>query len=64
MLGTKASDCKLGLFQEADVAGDLTDSKSTYGGMLCILDDHTCVPISWAFLKKDGSGRTAAQKLR
>ena len=46
---TKASDCKLGLFQEADVAGDLTDSKATYGGMLCILDDHTCVPISWAF---------------
>ena len=36
------------LFQGADFAGDSTDSKSAFGGMLCIFGDHTCVPTAWA----------------
>ena len=27
--------------------GDLEDSKSTSGGLLCIFGSHTFVPISW-----------------
>ena len=42
----KASECKLGLSQYADVAGYVKDSKSTSGGMLCIFGDHSFVPIS------------------
>ena len=39
--------CRLGLFQDSDFAGDLEDSKSTSGGTLCVFGSHTFVPISW-----------------
>ena len=42
-----AKQCRLGLFQDSDIAGDLEDSKSTSGGTLCIFRSHTFVPISW-----------------
>ena len=35
---------KHGLFQDSDFAGDLEDSKSTSGGVLCIFGSHTFVP--------------------
>ena len=38
--GKKAIDCRLGVFQGADFAGHLSDSKSTSGGVLCILGIH------------------------
>ena len=31
-----AKQCRLGLFQDSDFAGDLEDSKSTSGGTLCV----------------------------
>ena len=40
-----AQKCSFGLFQDSDFAGDLEDSKSTSGGVLCIFG-HTFVPIS------------------
>ena len=46
-MGNIAKQCRLGLFQDSDLAGDLEDSKSTSGGTLCIFDSHTFVPISW-----------------
>ena len=45
-VGKTAKQCRLGLFQDSDFAGDLEDSKSTSGGTLCILGSHTLVPIS------------------
>ena len=42
-----AKQCRLGLFQDSDFAGDLEDSKSTSGGTLCVFGSHTFVPISW-----------------
>ena len=38
--------CRLGLFHDSDFVGDLEDSKSTWGGILCMLGSHTYVPIS------------------
>ena len=35
MWGDAAKQCRLGLFQDSDFAGDLEDSKSTSGGTLC-----------------------------
>ena len=32
---------------QTDFAGDLEDSKSTSGGILCIIGSPTFVPISW-----------------
>ena len=41
-----AKQCRLGLFQDSDFAGDLEGSKSTSGGTLCVFGSHTFVPIS------------------
>ena len=46
-VGHTAEQCRLGLFQDSDFAGDLEDSKSTSGGTLCIFGSHTFVPMSW-----------------
>ena len=58
-LGNTAKQCRLGLFQDSDFAGDLEDSKSTSGGTLCIFGSRTFVPISWMCKKQtsvsDGS---------
>ena len=51
-LGKTAKQCRLGLFQNSDFAGDLEDSKSTSGGTVCILGSHTFVPISWMCKKQ------------
>ena len=40
-VGNTAKQCRLGLFQDSDFAGDLEDSKSTSGGTLCIFGSHT-----------------------
>ena len=42
----------MGLFQDSDFAGDLEDSKSTFGGTLCVFGSHTFVPISWMCKKQ------------
>ena len=44
-VGNTAKQCRLGLFQDSDFAGDLEDSKSTSGGTLCIFGSHTFLPI-------------------
>ena len=46
-VGNTAKQCRLGLFQDSDFAGDLEDSKFTSGGTLCVFGSHTFVPISW-----------------
>ena len=45
-VGNTAKQCRLGLFQDSDFAGDLEDSKSTSGGTLGVFGSHTFVPIS------------------
>ena len=37
-VGNTAKQCRLGLFQDSDFAGDLEDSKSISGGTLCVLE--------------------------
>ena len=51
-VGNTAKQCRLGLFQDSDFAGDLEYSKSTSGGTLCIFGSHACVPISWMCKKQ------------
>ena len=51
-VGNTAKQCRLGLFQDSDLAGDLEDSKSTSGGTLCIFGSHTRVPIIWMCKKQ------------
>ena len=49
---TLPKQCRLGLFQDSDFAGDFEDSKSTSGGTLCVFGSHTFVPISWMCKKQ------------
>ena len=41
-VGNTAKQCRLGLFQDSDFAGDLEDSKSTSGGTMCFRQSHIC----------------------
>ena len=40
-VGNTVKQCRLGLFQDSDVAGDHEDSKSTSGGTLCFFSEVT-----------------------
>ena len=51
-VGNTAKQCRLGLFQDSDFAGDLEGSKSTSGRTLCVFGSHTFVPISWICKKQ------------
>ena len=44
-----AQQCRLGFFQDCDFAGDLEDSKSTSGGVLCIFGSGTFVLVNWMY---------------
>ena len=53
--------CRLGLFQDSDFAGDLEDSKSTSGGTLCIFGSHTFVPRSWMCKKETSVSHSSTE---
>ena len=60
-MGNTAKQCRLGLFQDSDFAGDLEDSKSTSGGTLCIFGSHTFVPISWMCKKRTAVSHSSTE---
>ena len=60
-VGNTAKQCRLGLFQDSDFAGDLEDSKSTSGGTLCIFESHTFVPISWMCKKQTSVSHSSTE---
>ena len=60
-VGSTAKQCRLGLFQDSDFAGDLEDSKSTSGGTLCIFGSHTFVPISWMCQKQTSVSHSSTE---
>ena len=60
-MGNTAKQCRLGLFQDSDFAGDLEDSKSTSGRTLCIFGSHTLVPISWMCKKQTSVSHSSTE---
>ena len=60
-VGNTAKQCRLGLFQDSDFAGDLEDSKSTCGGTLCVFGSHTFVPISWMCKKQTAVSHSSTE---
>ena len=60
-VGNTAKQCRLGLLQDSDFAGDLEDSKSTSGGTLCIFGSHTFVPISWMCKKQTAVSHSSTE---
>ncbi len=49
------------LFSDASFAGDLKDSKSTSGGILCLVGLNTFVPIAWLCKKQGAVSQSAAE---
>ena len=60
-MGNTAKQCRLGLFQDTDFAGDLEDSKSTSGRTLWIFGSHTFVPISWMCKKQTAVSHSSTE---
>ena len=60
-MGNTAIQCRLGLFQDSDFAGDLEDSKSTSGGTLSIFGSHTFVLISWMCKKQTAVSHSSTE---
>ena len=60
-MGNTAEQCRLGLFQDSDFAGDLEDSKCTSGGTMCIFGSHTFVPTSWMCKKQTSVTRSSTE---
>ena len=60
-VGNTAKQCRLGLFQDSDFAGDVEDSKSTSGETLCVLGSHTFVPISWMCKKQTAVSHSSTE---
>ena len=55
-VGNTAQQCKLGLFQDSDFAGDLEDSKSSSG-----VGSDTFVPISWMCKKQTSVSHSSTE---
>ena len=60
-VGNTAKQCRLGLFQDSDFAGDLEDPKSTSGGTLCVFGSHTFVPTSWMCKKQTAVSHSSTE---
>ena len=60
-VGNTAQHCRSGLFQDFDFAGDLDNSKSTSGGILCIFGSHSFVPIGWMCKKKTSVSHSSTE---
>ena len=60
-VGNTDKQCRLGLFQDSDFAGDLEDSKSTSGRTLCVFGSDTFVPISWMCKKQTSVSHSSTE---
>ena len=60
-VGSTAQHCRLGLFEDSDIAGDLENSKSTSGSVLCILRSRTFVPVSWMCKKQTSVSHSSTE---
>ena len=60
-VGNTAKQCRLGLFQESDFAGDLEDLKSTCGGTLCVFGSDIFVPMSWMCKKQTAISHSSTE---
>ena len=53
-VGDSPDKCSICMFCDASFAGDLKDSKSTSGGVLCLVGPNTFVILNW-LCKKQGA---------
>ena len=59
--GQYGTSLSIGIFQDSDFAGDLEDSKSTSGRILCIFGCRTFVPTSWMCKKQTSAPHSSTE---
>ena len=60
-VGNTAKQCRLGLFENSNSAGDLEDWKTTSGGILCIFGSRTFVSRSWMCKKQTSVSHSSTE---
>ena len=60
-VGNTGKQCRLGVIQHSDFAGDLEDSESTSGGTWWVFGSHTFVPISWIYKKQTSVSHSSTE---
>ena len=60
-VGDSPSRCDIVLFSDASFAGDLRDSKSTSGGVLCLVGPNTFVPIRYLCQKQTAVSHSTSE---
>ena len=60
-MGDKPSDVIVALYVDAGFGGDLTDSKSTTGAMLCLMGPQTFVPLTWLCKKHTAVSHSSSE---
>ena len=60
-VGDPPENCSIGLFADASFAGDLVDSKSTTGELLCLFGPNTFVPITWMCKKQTAVSHSSTE---
>ena len=60
-VGDPPEHCFLALFQDASFAGDTQDSKSTSGGLLCLVGPKTFVTLAWMCKKQTAISHSSAE---
>ena len=60
-VGNTAIQCRLGLCQDSDFAGNLEDSKSNSDGALCVFGSQTFVPKNWMCKKQTSVSHSSTE---
>ena len=60
-VGDDATALRFALYADASFAGDLRDSKSSSGGLLCLIGPHTFVPLSWLCKKQTAVSHSSTE---
>ena len=60
-VGDEPNQLRLACYADASFAGDLRDSKSTSGGLLCLIGPHTFVPLSWLCKKQTAVSHSSTE---
>ena len=60
-MGNTAQHCRLGLFQESDIAGHLEDSNRASTRVFCIFGSRTFVPVSWMCKKQSSVSQSSTE---
>ena len=60
-MGDSAERLKLVVYADASFAGDTRDSKSTSGGLLCLVGPRTFVPLNWICKKQSAVSHSSTE---